>query len=161
MLIYLVWEDKSVNYYTDVKEFTADDFFWEFYSLGTQGFMPSYPSAQALVLEPPGPYIPRSWHPVHSAHPWTGISLRTSRINPLQGGFQSGTCQYQHPLGGTRFQLLLVSVFLGWATAVSSSLWGFPRSAEESGPGFFQITTSALYPRACEILYEPFWSGVS
>ena len=25
MLIYLVWEDKSVNYYTDVKEFTADN----------------------------------------------------------------------------------------------------------------------------------------
>lgn len=37
----------------------------------------------------------------------------------------------------------------------------FPKSAGRSDLGFYQITASALDPRVCEILYEPFKSKVS
>ena len=36
-----------------------------------------------------------------------------------------------------------------------------PKSAGRSDLGFYQITASALDPRVCEILYEPFKSKVS
>ena len=42
-----------------------------------------------------------------------------------------------------------------------ASLEHFPVSAGGSATGSFQMTTSALSPRVCEILCAPFKSGVS
>ena len=56
-----------------------------------------------------------------------------------------------HPCLCTQGELQLLPASLGHS----------PRSAGGSDPGFFQITASALGPRACDILCTPFRSGVS
>lgn len=48
-----------------------------------------------------------------------------------------------------------------WAQLFPASLSGSPRTLGESDPGSFQMTTTALGTRACEILWVPFKSGGS
>ena len=55
----------------------------------------------------------------------------------------------------------LVSVSPVCAPVASCLSKTLPKSAGRSDFGFYQITASALDPRVCEILYEPFKSKVS
>ena len=91
---------------------------------------------------------------------WARLGPSTNKIN---GGFQNGPCQHQCPwveeaLPNGSCQRLCPQ---GGCQLPPASPGGSPRPVSGSYPGFFQISASALGPRACEILCALFKSGVS
>ena len=81
--------------------------------------------------------------------------------NKVEGRLQNGS-QHQCPCGRMCSPKWLppVSMFPGELQLPPVCPGGPRRSAVESDSGSFQITASALGPRACEILCAPFRSGV-
>ena len=96
---------------------------------------------------------PVAWPEV--SHHWSYRLFWGTQVSVLMSGvgFHNGTHEHKHSWGrrGPRCELQLPPTSLGDS----------PRSADRSGPGFYQITAFTLGPRTCEILCAPFHGEVS